>query len=162
MPAQRGVYVCGGQPYAGRGSREGEPANGSHNKLNLLSVASRAVGGLNANIKVTLIRRDAVWTDGVAGYEETGLDVFAQVQPVKAEVAAKDTYLQGVDARNFWITGKKADVANFFESATKTNTLVLYRGKIWTVYHMDDWNGNGWIKITGVLSDSEPQQPEEA
>lgn len=126
--------------------------------MNLLSIAGRAIGGLNGNVKVTLIRRDAVWTDGVAEYEETRLDVFAQVQPVKAEVVAKDTYLQGVDARDFWIMGKKAEITNFFQSATKTNTLVLYRGKIWTVYQMDDWSGNGWIKITGVLSGVEPEQ----
>ena len=122
--------------------------------FNILAMANNLVKGVNKNSTITINRKDVVDTDGIITYETTSKQVIAQVQPLSQEVIAKDTYLQSVVAREFWIQGLNADILNFFNSVTKSNSSLTMDDKEYSIYKLDNWSNAGFIKITGVLNEN--------
>lgn len=125
--------------------------------MNLLNVAMGAIGRINPNVKVNLIRRESVLNEGISEVTETLTEAVAQVQPAGSnDIIPGDTFLNSAEARRFYINGDRAEVVSFFENASLTSSIIEFNGKRYGIYSKVNWSANGWIKVIGVLNDDLP------
>lgn len=118
--------------------------------MTLLDDALELIDDLIPIQNITIVTESNTLVDGFPQTVETEIETIAHVQPLTPFEVKKltESVIGSNEYYRFWIVGNLAEVQTII---SKSNTIIKWNGKEYSIFSKEDWSLNGWIQVIGTL-----------